>query len=203
MLKASITFCKANPTIDEGREFANYLDEAAEGFFHFMLGRQFVEIIANAFIQQGHDLSYQNATFARRNKIIVGMVSGYTAEQHRQSSDRPLKQAAGRFNLRMIAVSTLFSPLFRIIDNIADGDFYLQAMAVNKELRGEGIGSTLMDYAEDYARACGSSRLSLDVSAGNKGARKLYEQRGMTVESQWPKRIPIPGVKFFRMVKEL
>ena len=203
MLKASITFCKANPTIDEGREFANYLDEAAEGFFHFMLGRQFVEIIANAFIQQGHDLSYQNATFARRNKIIVGMVSGYTAEQHRQSSDRPLKQAAGRFNLRMIAVSTLFSPLFRIIDNIADGDFYLQAMAVNKELRGEGIGSTLMDYAEDYARACGSSRLSLDGSAGNKGARKLYEQRGMTVESQWPKRIPIPGVKFFRMVKEL
>jgi ribosomal protein S18 acetylase RimI-like enzyme len=203
MQNASITFYKANPTIDEGREFAHYLDEAAEGFFHFMLGRQFVEIIANAFIQQGHDLSHQNATFARRNKIIVGMVSGYTAEQHRQSSDRPLKQAAGRFNLRMIAVSTLFSPLFRIIDNIADDDFYLQAMAVNKELRGEGIGSTLMDYAEDCARACGSSRLSLDVSAGNKGARKLYEQRGMTVESQWPKRIPIPGMKFFRMVKEL
>ena len=110
MQNASITFCKANPTIDDGREFAHYLDEAAEGFFHFMLGRQFVEIIANAFIQQGHDLSHQNATFARRNKIIVGMVSGYTAEQHRQSSDRPLKQAAGRFNLRMIAVSTLFSP---------------------------------------------------------------------------------------------
>ncbi len=178
MQNASITFCKANPTIDEGREFAHYLDEAAEGFFHFMLGRQFVGIITNAFIQPGHDLSHQNATFARRNKIIVGMVSGYTAEQHRQSSDRPLKQAAGRFNLRMIAVSTLFSPLFRIIDNIADDDFYLQAMAVNKELRGEGIGSTLMDYAEGCARACGSSRLSLDVSAGNKGARKLYEQRG-------------------------
>ena len=45
MQNASITFCKANPTIDDGREFAHYLDEAAEGFFHFMLGRQFVEMV--------------------------------------------------------------------------------------------------------------------------------------------------------------
>ena len=203
MLNASIIFCEANPTIDEGRVFAYYLNEAAEGFFHFMLGRRSVEIIANAFIKQGHDLSYQNVTFAERNKTIIGMFSGYTAEKHRQSSDMALKQAAGRFNLRMIVISALFSTLFRIIDNIADDDYYLQAMAINKELRGEDIGSTIMDYAEDCARACGSSRLSLDVSAGNKGARKLYEQRGMIVDSQWPRRVPIPGMKFYRMVKEL
>ena len=29
----------------------------------------------------------------------------------------------------------------RIIDLIADGDFYLQAIAVDKELRGDGVGS--------------------------------------------------------------
>ena len=203
MSKTSINFRTANPTIDEGQVFAQYLDQAAEGFFRFMLGRRSVDIIATAFTRPNHDLSYQNATFAERDKIIVGMVLGYTAEQHRQSSDRPLKLAAGRCNLRMIAVSTLFSPLFRIIDNIADNDFYLQAMAVDKELRGDGIGSTLMDYVEDRARACGSTRLCLDVSAGNKGARKLYEHRGMAVESRWPKRLAIPVVKFFRMVKAL
>ncbi len=107
MPKPSIKFRTANPTFDEGQVFARYLDQAAEGFFRFMLGRRSVDIIATAFTQPGHDLSYQNVTFAD------------------------------------------------------------------------------------------------DVSAGNKGARKVYEQRGMTVESQWPKRIPIPGMKFFRMVKEL
>ena len=168
-----------------------------------MLGRRSVDIIAKAFTQPAHDLSYQNVTFAEREKIIVGMVSGYTAEQHQRSSDHPLKQAAGRFNLQMIVVSTLFAPLFRIIDTIADSDFYIHAMAVDKELRGEGVGSALMDFVEDNARAYGSTRLCLDVSAGNQGAHKLYEHRGMTVESQWPKRLAIPGVKFFRMVKAL
>ena len=203
MSKPLIKFRTANPIFDEGRVYARYLDQAAEGFFRFMLGRRFVDIIATAFTQPGHDLSYQNVTFAEREKIMVGMVSGYTAEQHRRSSDRPLKQAAGRFNLQMMVVSTLFAPLFRIIDTIADNDFYIQAMAVEKELRGEGVGSALMDFVEDHARAYGSTRLSLDVSAGNKGAHKLYEYRGMTVESQWPKRLAIPGVKFFRMVKAL
>lgn len=203
MPKPSIKFRSANPILDEGRVYARYLDQAAEGFFRFMLGRRSVDIIATAFTQPGHDLSYQNVTFAEREKIIVGMVSGYTAEQHQRSSDHPLKQAAGRFNLQMIVVSTLFAPLFRIIDTIADSDFYIQAMAVDKERRGEGVGSALMDFVEDNARAYGSTRLSLDVSAGNQGAHKLYEHRGMTVESQWPKRLTIPGVKFFRMVKAL
>ncbi len=35
----------------------------------------------------------------------------------------------------------LFAPLMRIIDSIADGNFYLQAIAVDKELRGDGVGS--------------------------------------------------------------
>jgi ribosomal protein S18 acetylase RimI-like enzyme len=103
----------------------------------------------------------------------------------------------------MMVVTTLFAPLLRIIDTIDDGDFYLQAIAVDEELRGEGVGSTLMDFIEESAVACGSSRLALDVSAKNEGARQLYERRGMAVTSQWPKRLPIPGLKLFRMTKEL
>jgi len=135
----------ASPTVEEGRVFARYLDTAAEGFFRFMLGRRSMDIIAAAFLKPDHDLSFQNATFAERDKVIVGMVSGYTAAQHRRSSGRPLEQAV----------------------------------------------------------ASGSGRLVLDVSAKNDGARQLYEHRGMTVTSQWPKRLPIPGLKLFRMTKEL
>ncbi len=196
-------FRAANPTLDEGREFACYLDQAAEGFFRFMLGRRAVDIIGTAFTQPNHDLSYQNVTFVECDQVIVGMVSCYTAEQHSQSSDRPLKQAAGRCNLRMMFVSILFAPLLRIIDTIADGDFYIQAIAVDTERRGEGVGSALMDSVEDFARTSGSTRLSLDVSAGNERARKFYERRGMTIESQWPKRLAISGLRFFRMTKVL
>ncbi len=203
MVQHEINLRSAAPTLDEGLVFAHHLNEASEGFFHFMLGQHAEKIISTAFVQPDHDLSYQYVTFAECNNIIVGMVSGYTAEQHRRSSLQPLKRAAGKRNLRMRLILILFAPLMRIIDSIDDGDFYIQAIAIDKELRGSGIGSTLMDFAEEQARKSGSARLSLDVSANNKGACQFYKHRGMSIESRWPKHFPLPGLSFYRMVKTL
>ena len=204
MDRHSIVLRAANPTIDEGLAFARYVDEVAEGFFRLMLGRRAEYIVATAFAQPDHDLSYQNVTFAERDNVIVGMTLAYTAEQHRRSSRQPLKRAAGRLlRMRLLIVEILFAPLMRIIDSIADGDFYLQTIAVDKELRGDGVGAVLMDSYEERARASGSTRLSLDVSAKNEGARRFYERRGWNLESQWPKRLPISALKFYRMTKGL
>ena len=203
MDRHSIFLRAANPTFDEGLVFARYADQAAEGFLRFMLGRRAGRIIATVFAQPDNDLSYQHVTFAERDNVIVGMASGYTAEQHRLSSRQTLNRAAGRWNLRMRIVQILFAPLMRIIDSIADGDFYVHAIAVDKELRGDGVGTVLLDSLEDRARANGSTRLSLDVSAKNEGARRFYERRGMNVECQWPKRLAIPGLKLYRMTKLL
>ena len=131
------------------------------------------------------------------------MVLAYTGEQHRLSSDDPLARAAGRLHLRRRTVRTLFAPMMRIADSIRDRDFYIQHIAVDPDCRGDGIGSLLMDASEERARAHGLNRLSLDVSAGNVNARRFYERRGMIIESQWPKRIPVPGIKFYRMTKWL
>jgi ribosomal protein S18 acetylase RimI-like enzyme len=202
MDEQSIILRSAKPTFDEGYEYARYLDEAAEGFFRFMLGRRVADIIATAYIQPDHSFSYQNVTFAEHYGVIVGMVSGYTAEQHRRFSERPLKQAAGSWAMRMRCVRILCAPLWRLLNTLADDDFYLQAIAVDKGRRGEGVGSALIDSIEDRARATGSTRLSLDVSAKNKGARGLYERRGMTVESGWPRLSFIPRL-LVRMTKSL
>ena len=168
-----------------------------------MLGRRAAHIIAKAYIQPDHAYSFQNVTFAEHDKQIVGMALGFTAEQHRHFSDQPLKESAGFPALRMRAMKILCAPLLRILQTIADGDFYLLAIAIDKELRGEGVGSALMDSTEERARASSSTRLSLDVSAKNEGARRLYERCGMTVESRWPKRLPIQGLRFYRMTKAL
>ena len=112
-------------------------------------------------------------------------------------------KAAGKARVRMKIISILFAPLMRIIDNIPDGDFYLQAIAVEKGLDGKGVGSMLLDAIDKQAITNGSARLALDVSAKNERARRLYEKRGMAIESQWPKRLPISGLLFYRMVKTL
>ena len=203
MDQSSILMRAAKPTYDEGLVFARYLDEAAEGFFGFMLGQRSDQILAAAFAKPRHDLSFQNVTFAECNGVIRGMVSGYSAEQHRHSSLQPLMQAAGRCNLRMRIVRMLFAPVFRIIDSVEDNDYYLQAIAVDEQRRGRGLGAALMEFLEKRAVQSGMGRLCLDVSAGNQDAIRFYASRGMTIESQWPKRLKISGLKFYRMVKEL
>ena len=203
MDKHSINIRVAEPSFDEGLVFARYLDEAAEGFFSFMLGRRAHEIIAKTFMQPGNSYSFENVVFAEYDKVIAGMASVYSAEQHHGFSDQSLKQAAGGWSFRMMMMSLLCAPVLRALDKHADGDFYLQAIAIDKEFRGKGVGSVLMDFIEDQGRASGAKRLSLDVLASNEGARRLYERREMTVESQWPKHIIIPGLKLFRMIKEL
>jgi ribosomal protein S18 acetylase RimI-like enzyme len=200
---AGMNLRPAEPTVEEGQAFACYLDEAAEGFFGFWLGRRADSILAQAYLQPGHDLSFERVTFAERDGALAGMVLAYTAEQHRLSSTRPLEQAAGRWHLRMTTVSFVLAPLFKILHTMGDSDFYLQAIAVDPAARGAGVGSALMDLTEANAIASGAARLVLDVSATNAKARRLYERRGMTVESTWPRRLRIPKVTLLRMVKPL
>ena len=186
MNQHSIILRAANPTYNEGLVFARYLDEAFEGLFRFMLGRRVADIVATAYTQLNHDFSYENTTFAERDKTIVGMTVGYTAEQHCLFSNQPLKQAAGNRVLQRMGVTILCTRL-RFLGTHTDGDFYLQAIAVDKDHRGEGIGSALMNAIEDRACVSGSTRLFLDAAARNEGARRFYERRGMSVESEWPK----------------
>ncbi len=202
MRKAAVLIRSATPDQDEGLLFARYMDQAAEGFFGFMLGRNAEQIIACAYPEAGHSLSYEHVVFAERDGVVVGMVSAFTGAQHRGFSEEPLKRAAGRSAFRMGCVRTLLGPLWRILNTVAEGDFYLQGIAVDPDLRGAGIGSLLMADAEERARANGAARLCLDVAAKNERARNLYARRGMAESSRWPASKFMPTV-FVRMTKDL
>ncbi len=93
MTSESVTLRPAVATIDEGVLFARYLNVAADGAFRALLGRDFDRVIGEAYLSPGHDLSYENAVFAERSGRIAGMASGYTSQQHEQSSDGPLRRA--------------------------------------------------------------------------------------------------------------
>ena len=198
----SVIFRPAKPDLSEGLQFACYLDQAAEGFFRFMLGSESDKIIAAAFIDSNHTLSHENVVFAEIDTKIVGMCSTFTEYQQREFSEEPLLRAAGRNAIRLKIVRTLFAPLWRILETIPEGDFYLQGVAIEPELRGTGIGSILMNDIEHRAKASKSNRISLDVSAKNDGAIRLYKRLGMVDSSMWPSSRFLPTV-FVRMSKDL
>jgi ribosomal protein S18 acetylase RimI-like enzyme len=203
MTSDSVTVRPAVPTIEEGLLFARYLNMAADGAFRGLLGRVYARVIGEAYVSPGHDLSYETAVFAERSGRIVGMASGYTSQQHEQSSDEPLRRAAGFRMMRMAAFSVLGRGMKRFIKTVHDGDYYLLSVAVDGQYRGSGIGSTLLDYSEETARAAGCARIVLDVAEKNAGGRQLYERRGMEVEATSPSILLIPNTRAYRMVKPL
>jgi ribosomal protein S18 acetylase RimI-like enzyme len=190
-------------TLEEGMLFARYLNVAADGAFRVLLGRSYDRVIGQAYMSPGHDLSYEGVVFAEQSGRIVGMAAGYTSQQHAQASDEPLRRAAGFRMLRMNAFTMLGRETKRFINTVPDGDYYLMSVAVDDQARGLGIGSTLLDHAEQTARAHGCSRIVLDVAERNPNARRLYERRGMTVEITSSRILRIPGTRDHRMVKPL
>ena len=105
--------------------------------------------------------------------------------------------------IRMVAFSMLGRGLKRFIKTVPDGDYYLQAVAVDDQCRGSGIGTMLLDHSDELARAGGCSRIVLDVALSNAGAQRLYEHRGMDVEATSPSILFIPTTRAHRMVKPL
>lgn len=63
--------------------------------------------------------------------------------------------------------------------NLAEGEYMvLHALAVAPDRFGNGIGSAMVRFAIDEAKARGYKGFRLDIVPGNKPARKLYEQYG-------------------------
>ena len=82
-----------------------------------------------------------------------------------------------------------FPPLFRPLqqlENLALESWYVNVLACYPEHRGKGIGTQLLNLADDIAKASGLSRMSVIVAGNNTGARRLYERHGYNETASLP-----------------
>ena len=197
-----VTIRPALPRGDEGEQFAHYFDIASDGLLRWMFGKRFVDVVGRAFLEPGHDMSFQHVWFAETDGIVAGMVSGFSAADHERSKDGLLLRAAGVRSIRLLATWLLAARVFRFMDRVPAGDWYLQAVAIDQARRGAGIGSRLLDHAEATAAKEGARRLALDVAVDNEDAKRLYERRGMALDSTSAS-VPFKGTAVHRMIKVL
>lgn len=66
-----------------------------------------------------------------------------------------------------------------------DRHSHIFLLYVLPEYRRQGIGSALMRYAEDWARAKGDRQIGLQVFQFNQPALNLYQQLGYETQSFW------------------
>jgi len=67
--------------------------------------------------------------------------------------------------------------------HLLPGEVHLEWIGIAPEAQGKGVGSTLLAWASETARASGATVLSLEVMAGNPRALALYERKGFVVKS--------------------
>jgi len=60
-------------------------------------------------------------------------------------------------------------------------EIHINNIALRPPYRGQGFGTALMHHVLDEARRLGARRATLEVRAGNTGARRLYERLGFYV----------------------
>jgi ribosomal protein S18 acetylase RimI-like enzyme len=64
------------------------------------------------------------------------------------------------------------------LENLAPRTWYVNVLALYPEFRGRGLGTRLLEIADSIAADLGMNGLSIIVSDGNPGARRLYERCG-------------------------
>lgn len=69
-----------------------------------------------------------------------------------------------------------FCAFWLVLDEI-----HINNVALRPPLRGQGLGTALMQRVFDEARRLGARRATLEVRISNTGARRLYERLGFTV----------------------
>lgn len=167
-----------------------------------MFGSPWREIIATASLTPGHDLSLDHVIVAERGGERVGMLSGMRTEDMSDPTSAVMR-AAGLSVFRAGAVYLAARPILRFMQQHHNGEWYVQGIAVIDASRGDGVGSTLLDLAEQQARAAGSNSLCLDVDTANLGATRLYERKGFATTSTSNRAPLLGGSRVNRMVMTL
>ena len=72
-------------------------------------------------------------------------------------------------------------------ENLSAASWYINALGVQPEARGRGLGARLLAEADALARAAGLDAVSLIASDVNVGAIRLYERNGFEVVASRPK----------------
>jgi ribosomal protein S18 acetylase RimI-like enzyme len=66
---------------------------------------------------------------------------------------------------------------------LGERECYIEMMSVLPEVRGQGIGTRLLQWCETRARECGAQTLTLGVVARNP-AKRLYERFGFVDQEE-------------------
>lgn len=127
---------------------------------------------------------YDHTTLACLDGAAVGYAQMQTRQDTKEDKAKLLRQVrkVARVARRHLGPFRMWPCVGRLLYMaswpVHDGELWIQMLGIDASYRGQGIGTRLLEFAEEQALARGIPRLSLGVVADNAGAKRLYERFG-------------------------
>ena len=129
-----------------------------------------VDIESEALANPDSHYSFRNTTVAEHRERIVGMALSFPATHWRITEE-----------MRHFIPAERLDHLTEFFSARVEDSLFLDALAVNEELRGNGIGSHLIGRTKQKAKEKGYGSVSLMVFRDNYDARRFYARHGFEV----------------------
>lgn len=143
---------------------------SAEGFLHA------------AFVDGGGMFGYPRHWVGELGGKVVAAGTGYSGELNLRNMLTATRQIMLCYG-PVSAVPVMFNGLRleQIIQPPPKQTYYLAHLGVAEGVRGEGIGTRLVEHLLKLGRAAGFTQAALDVAASNPLAQALYERLGFAM----------------------
>lgn len=160
--------------------------ETDTDLFKYLFGskEKAIPIIEKLIRTNSTSFSKHHIFIATKNDELVGMIIGYKGDEiNKDKEKKELIECLGyiRFTLFILKIGFISSILTM---NPEKTDFYISNICVDKKYRGQGIGAKMLKHIKPIATEKKASKIILDVSTRNTGAKSFYQRNGFQIQSE-------------------
>ncbi|WEX00003.1 GNAT family N-acetyltransferase [Pseudomonas nitroreducens] len=157
------------------------------------------DFLRYAFVQGGGQFGWRQHWVGEQDGKVVTAGTVFGGEVTLGYMLAATRQILGYFGLAAPGVIRRGLQLERIICPPPRRTLYLAHLGVTPDLRGEGLGSQLIEHFLQIGRSNGLPMAALDVSIANPKAQALYERFGFEVQVE--RVSTLPGVSSHRYMQ--
>jgi ribosomal protein S18 acetylase RimI-like enzyme len=157
-----------------------------------------LRLLERTVAEPGNDTSREGVIVAELEGAVAGIVASFPAAEGKARRDRLVRYVMRRRPPWRWPALVRLTRMGEDLDPEPDPSaLYIDALATDEPFRRRGVATALLGAADERARSLGLTKLVLDTTAANSGARALYEGAGFRLTDELPAGPIIPAVVFY------
>ena len=151
--------------------------------------KQAIALFETLFALPQNPFSFENALLAERNGQVVGMALAADVAQRRRNGGRMMRLLPRHRGLWPLVRSLpVVLDIMRCSSTPPPDAYYLGILSVAPDVRGQGVGSMLIEEVHRHARQAGCPSIALHAELDNVDAQRFYRRHGYKITGTYPAR---------------